>query len=121
MPGQSGNPKGRPRGIARQARDLIDDDPGRLLAVFLEIAQDDEAKPADRVAAADRYLDRAYGKAPAYAPVEGADPLDRTSVDHQIVGLVDELAARREAPATGETPPREVAAGGTPGAEAATG
>ena len=94
-PGQSGNPSGRPKGIARQARDLINNDPSRLLNVFLEAAEDPKAKLSDRLIAAREYLDRAYGKAPAYAPMEGdGDPLEL--IDRRISKLVDELAARRQ-------------------------
>jgi hypothetical protein len=120
-PGQSGNPAGRPKGIASQARDLIGDDPAQLLDVFLAIARDDDAKPADRIAAAERYLDRAYGKAPAYAPVEGGDPLERNTVEHEIAGLVDELGARREADAARRATEGSVEAEREAGADTAAG
>jgi hypothetical protein len=95
-PGQSGNPKGRPKGIAKQARDLINDEPERLLTILLDVAEDPKAKPPERIAAINAYLDRAYGKAPQHAPVEGGDPLDRDQLDERIGSLVDDLAARRE-------------------------
>ena len=96
-PGQSGNPSGRPKGIARQLRDAIHDDPTRITDVFLAIVTDDEAKPADRIAAGREYLDRAYGKAPSFAPVDGENPLELDSVARRIAGLVDELATKRAA------------------------
>ncbi len=111
QPGQSGNPSGRPKGIAAQARELIGNDPTELLSVFLEIAYDPSAKPADRRAAAESLLDRAFGKAPSYAPVDG-DPLDLLSIDRTIGEIVDELARRREAAATSEAPPGELAGTG---------
>lgn len=102
--GQSGNPSGRPKGIARQARDLINDDPQRLLNVLLEVAEDPKAKRLERVTAVNAYLDRAYGKAPAYAPVEGGDPLERDQLDERISAMVDELAPRRQGKGRSETP-----------------
>lgn len=114
-PGQSGNPTGRPKGVARQARDLIDNNPGELLEVFLQVAKDEKAKPSDRLQAASLYLDRAYGKAPAYAPVEGADPLDRTAVDAEIQSIVDDLEPRRQAKTARKASDAEVAGDGTDG------
>lgn len=110
QPGQSGNPSGRPKGVARQFRELINNDPTQIAHWLLEIAADPKAK--DRITAIREYLDRAYGKAPAFAPVEGENPLDLDAVTTEIAGLVDELAARREVAAAGDAPVREVAAGG---------
>ena len=110
-PGQSGNPSGRPKGIAAKAREIIGDDPTELLEVFLEIAHNPAEKAADRKAAAEALLDRAYGKAPSFAPVDG-DPLDLLSIDRTIGEIVDELARRREAAATGEATPGQLAGTG---------
>ncbi len=93
-PGQSGNPNGRPKGIASRAREIIGDDPSQLLDVLLEIARDTEQKSGDRVAALREYLDRAYGKSATFAPIDGEDPLDLTELA-QIRTVVDELAQRR--------------------------
>lgn len=108
-PGQSGNPSGRPKGVAAKARELIEDDPAPLLKVFLAVARSPKAKSADRITAAREYLDRAYGKAPAFAPVEGGDPLDRDAIDRGIEEALDELAALREARRAGEAPGGSVA------------
>jgi hypothetical protein len=107
--GVCGNPGGRPKGVSTAAREDIGDDPRRL-------TEDESAKPADRIAAAREYLDRGWGKAPAYAPVEGADPLGLSDVDQSIAGLVDELAARREAASPGEAADGALAASGEDGA-----
>ncbi len=93
-PGQSGNPSGRPRGIASQARELIDDNPRELLTTLLEIARDPEERGSERRACIAEYLDRAYGKSATFAPIDGEDPLDLTELA-QIRTVVDELAARR--------------------------
>jgi|HubBroStandDraft_6_1064221.scaffolds.fasta_scaffold374415_2 hypothetical protein len=119
--GQSGNPKGRPKGVASAARELIGDDPTQLLRVFLNVARNTKAKPTDRITAAKEYLDRAYGKAPAYALIEGEDPLALGSIDREIADVLDELAARREAKAPGESIAGAVEGSGADGAAAAGG
>lgn len=104
--GQSGNPGGRPKGIAAAAREAIGNDPRKLLEVFLTVAADGKAKPADRLRAAELYLDRAYGRAPAHAPVEGANPLGLGEVEQAIGATLDDLAQKRAAAAArgGEVP-----------------
>ncbi len=111
QPGQSGNPGGRPKGIARQLRDAIDDDPSGLAQVLLNVAYNSKARDGDRIAAVREYLDRSYGKAPTFAPVDG-DPLDLLSIDRTIGEIVDELANRRETTPPGEAPSGELAATG---------
>ena len=103
--GVSGNPTGNRKGVAAAARELIGDDPAELLKVFLSIAKNTRAKHGDRVTAAREYLDRAYGKAPAYALIEGEDPLALTNIDSSITDVLDELAARRETQAPRESTP----------------
>lgn len=113
QPGQSGNPGGRPKGLATAARELIGNDPKRLLTVLLDIAENKSAKDSDRRAAIETYLDRAYGKAPAYAPIDGENPLDLEQVDKRILAVLDELAAVRQAKAVGGGETRPVADTGT--------
>lgn len=111
-PGQSGNPNGRPKKIARRVQELVGNDPERLINVLLSIAEDSDAKPADRISATRDLLDRGYGKAPSHAPLEGQDPLELDDIERTIERVVDELAQRREAKATGSAPGRAVAADG---------
>lgn len=117
QPGQSGNPGGRPKGLAAKIRELAP--PDKLAEFYLAILDRDgkklrslgikvgEVTLADRLKAGDWLADRGYGKAPQHSLVEGGDPLELTGVDAAIAGVMDELAARREAsapsaPATGE-------------------
>ena len=72
-PGQSGNPKGRPKGAktgrksdvlartAKQRAELYVDEAFKLLS---EAVRDTESPMSARVSAANAILDRAYGKAP---------------------------------------------------------
>lgn len=73
--GQSGNPAGRPRGIERRAREVAETreytdsngvthrGPDALVAVYLDVAFNKEAKPRERIDAATAALDRGWGKA----------------------------------------------------------
>ena len=101
--GQSGNPLGRPKGVARQFRELVNDDPTKFAEILAEIAESPKAKPEVRIAAIREYLDRGWGKAPSYAPVEDGDPLGRDQLDERITAMVDELAPRRQGKSRSET------------------
>jgi hypothetical protein len=91
--GQSGNPAGRPKGIAATVRDATD--PVSLVGILLDVANDPRAKASERIAAVRELLDRGYGKAPAFAAIEGTDPLELSGIALEIQQIADELAARR--------------------------
>lgn len=119
-PGQSGNPGGRPAGLAARVREVAP--AGKLAEYYLAIwtlnktalrklkIDPAECTLQERNKAAEWLADRGYGKAPAHAPLEGGDPLELDEVDRAIDKAVDELAARREAAST-----REAAGGGLAG------
>jgi len=104
-PGRSGNPGGRPKGIARTVREQAGGNPEMLVALLLEIAQDPRAVVRDRLAAVKELLDRGWGKAPAFSPIEGRDPLEEDEISSAIREIADELAARRNGKGTAETVP----------------
>lgn len=56
IPGISGNPGGRPKGIAAKAREHTD----RALEVLVNALDDDDSRV--RIAAAKELIDRGYGK-----------------------------------------------------------
>lgn len=93
--GQSGNPSGRPRGVASAFRKIVD--PEVAAVALLELANDTRSKPSERIAAWRELLDRGFGKAPAFAAIEGNDPLELSAIAAEIQGIADELAARRDA------------------------
>jgi hypothetical protein len=95
VPGQSGNPGGKPKGIARTVREVCGGSPLRLAQGLLEIAEDPKARDRDRIAAYSELLDRGWGKAPAFASIEGEDPLGMDDVAGEIQAIADELRARR--------------------------
>jgi len=130
-PGQSGNPGGKVKGLAAAVRDLA---PAHELARwYAAIWNRNEVELAtfgvdpaavtltERNKAGEWLSERGYGKAPAFAPVEGGDPLERNTVEHEIAGLVDELGTRREADAARRAPQRSVEAERQAGADTASG
>jgi len=92
-PGQSGNPGGRPKGIAAIARQHTDK------AVDVLVAAMDEDDPRVRVAAAKEILDRGYGKAPVFtADLTGKlDDLDDNALDAALSAIRDAIRAGSEA------------------------
>lgn len=92
-PGQSGNPSGRPKGIAAVVKDRVA--PEDLVDILVSVANDPRAKASERIAAVRELADRGWGKAPAFAAIEGADPLELGAIAQEIQGIADELAARR--------------------------
>jgi hypothetical protein len=82
--GKSGNPGGRPKGLARSARELVGEN-GRALADFwFEVLQDTDAKMADRLEASRLLADRGWGKAPSFMPIEEEDPLGLTGAHARL-------------------------------------
>jgi hypothetical protein len=90
--GPSPNPGGRPRGLAQACREIAD--PDLLIRTLLSIATDPTARNADRIRAAAEILDRGWGRPPAFAPIEGGDPLEQSEIDRAILGLVEQLRER---------------------------
>jgi hypothetical protein len=80
MPGESGNPGGRPRGLARSTRELVGDDGMALAELWWSIAQDPMQRTSDRLEASRLLADRGWGKAAVFAPQEG-DPLDLSAAE----------------------------------------
>lgn len=62
-PGQSGNPKGRPK-KDRQLADKIQDKTDQLVDTLMKIATSDETADNVKVQAINTLLDRGFGKAP---------------------------------------------------------
>ena len=96
-PGQSGNPGGRPKGVARTVREVCGGSPLRLARGLLEIAENPKAQNRDRVAAYRELLDRGWGKAPAFAAMGAEDPLELSDTQRIVGQILDQLQARREA------------------------
>ena len=65
--------------------------PSCLPAFFWRSRPISQAHDADRIAAIRELLDRGWGKAPAFASIEGADPLGQDEVAEAIQLIADEL------------------------------
>ena len=62
VPGVSGNPGGRPKGLARTVRELVGED-GVLVAEFMvSVMGDERARTRDRLEAGKWLADRAFGR-----------------------------------------------------------
>jgi hypothetical protein len=79
-PGQSGNPGGRPKGIAAKAREHTD----RAVEVLVEGMEDDDHKV--RIAAAREVLDRGWGK-PLAMTADVSKRLDEFTDDDLDAGI----------------------------------
>lgn len=99
--GKSGNPGGRPKGLARKVRETLGDDDGAALAGFwsavlsgelrtvrtkVETAADgqtttrqetvyEEIAVSDRIAVSKLLAERGWGKPPQFVPIDDVDPL----------------------------------------------
>jgi hypothetical protein len=99
-PGASGNPGGRPKGLARLVREQVGNDGLLLVQVMLSIMSDPKASDRDRMEAIKWLSDRGWGKAPVFAPMESDDPLElseraATEIAGRFATTMDELARRR--------------------------
>ena len=94
-PGQSGNPGGRPKGIAAKAREHTD----KALDVLVEGMADTD--PRVRVAAAKEVLDRGWGK-PLAMTADVSKRLDEFTDDDLDAGIAFLRAAIGAAGADGD-------------------
>jgi hypothetical protein len=78
--GVSGNPGGRPQGLAKATRELVGEDGKALVAFWLSIMEDETRRDSDRLEASKLLADRGWGKAAVYEPQEG-DPLDLAAME----------------------------------------
>jgi hypothetical protein len=79
--GISGNPGGRPQGLAKATRELVGEDGMKLVQLWWDIARDETRRDSDRLEASRLLADRGWGKAPAYAPIEEDNPLGLEDVE----------------------------------------
>jgi Family of unknown function (DUF5681) len=73
--GISGNPGGRPQGLARATRELVGEDGMKLAAFWFSIMQDETRRDSDRLEASKLLADRGWGRAPAFEAIGETDPL----------------------------------------------
>lgn len=90
--------KVRRTSLAKRIREMVGDDPARIANILFDILEDPSARNTDRIAAAREIFDRGWGKAPAYAPIEGGDPLEESDLDKAIRDIADQLTAKKAHP-----------------------
>jgi hypothetical protein len=61
-PGRSGNPSGRPKGLARRVREIVGEDGEAIIQFMLDVMLDTTARRADRIEAAKWLGDRGFGR-----------------------------------------------------------
>jgi Family of unknown function (DUF5681) len=97
-PGRSGNPGGRPKGLANATRQLVGEDGMALVELWWSIAQDPMQRTSDRLVASRLLADRGWGKAASFEPVDG-DPFDFADAEKAKEGFgprfIGSLAIRR--------------------------
>jgi hypothetical protein len=81
MPGRSGNPGGRPKGLAKATRELVGEDGMKLAQFWVSIMEDPMRRDSDRLEASPPLADRGWGKAPTFAAIEEEDPLDLANLE----------------------------------------
>ena len=82
--GRSGNPGGRPKGLARQVREVVGEDGEPIARYLLQVMHDDRQRTRDRIEAARVLADRGWGK-----PVQAVD------VDVAVAAQMPVLFAER--------------------------
>ena len=96
-PGESGNPAGRPKGIAKTVRERFGNTPLELVEALYAEMQNDRARPTERIQAARTLLEFGWGKAATFAAIEGQDPLEMDEVAAEIRSIAAQLKAERAA------------------------
>ena len=101
-PGQSGNPSGRPKGIAKAVREACGGDPTVLVEGLLAIAAGEgaggkPARAADQIRAYEVLLAYGWGKPATFVPIEGVDPLEHDEVAQEIRAIAEQLSRERPA------------------------
>ncbi len=94
------NPGGRPRDTPemKQAKAASKAATPDMVRILVEIASDPEAPPAARVLAADKVLDRAFGKPAQAVALEiehKGDTATPELVRHELARLLTQLAPKR--------------------------
>jgi hypothetical protein len=90
-PGVSGNPGGRPKGVASAVREVVGDDPYRLAVLLFEIAENPSARDADRIAATKELFDRGWGKTLSVAVVQDRESLETDEIAAEVRRIGAEL------------------------------
>jgi len=97
--GRSGNPGGRPKGLARATRELVGDDGLTIVQFWLDTMLDESMQVRVRLEASRLLAERGWGKPANFEPVVADEPLeshplDLHALDREIERLAKEICAR---------------------------
>ena len=98
MPGRSGNPGGRPKGLGRRVRELVGEDGDLIAQYMLSVMTDERARTADRIEAAKWLGDRGFGRSVQTLDVDVSTYpfIDITKVSDDdldaLIGIVERYA-----------------------------
>lgn len=102
--GQSGNPSGAKKGLAKASREIVGEDGGKLAEFWWSIVQDTSRRDSDRLEASRLLAERGWGKSVAFTAQEG-DPLGLSDIEdaaeqfrRSVIRLADPAV---EGPVTG--------------------
>ncbi len=95
--GQSGNPSGRPKAVVK-LQDLARENTKEALDTLIEIMKDPKQPAAARVTAADKVLDRGYGKATQFVDTTHREVSDEERHARIIEILTEAETARASNP-----------------------
>lgn len=98
LPGSTANPGGR-KALSPEVRALLQAHTEDAVRALVSIMTNVELKPADRIRAAEAFLDRALGRAPQAVTVTGQDgnPI-QLDVRAGLMALMGKLAGTDETP-----------------------
>ena len=89
-PGQSGNPGGRPKGVARTVREQAGGDPAIFVGELINIALNEKVA-RDRTRALELLLAYGWGKPAATNAPEGYDVLEADELTRDMQTLMDKI------------------------------
>jgi hypothetical protein len=97
-PGVSGNPGGRPRGLASRVRELVGDDGNAIAEFMFSVMVDERVRNADRIDAGTWLADRAFGKSVLAVDIDVAQHsyLNLRALSNDDLETLLEIARRHE-------------------------
>lgn len=101
-PGQSGNPGGRPKGLAKAARERVSEQ--ALTDFWASIMEDPDEKMERRLEASKLLADRGYGKAVEVKQQDEEDPLGLNDARDKLMGKLATVVSLDEQRGEGPVP-----------------